>query len=278
MSQVICMVAPNGARRSKEDHPNIPLDTQEIALTAKASLEAGASVIHLHVRNLDGTHSIDIEQYCNAIKKIKEYCGDRLLIQITTEAVGIYNVQQQMDVVYKLKPEACSLAVRELARATNKDLLKFDQWMKENQVLPQWIIYNEGDLEQYRTWVSEGVLCGKAYPVLFVLGNYTKKINAEVSMLATFLASSEAVSSWMVCAFGPNESRVMQDAIKKNGHIRIGFENNLWQQNGELVKDNAELVRDNVLNIKKTGLSVATSVEARQMLTPCYELEGSCYE
>lgn len=268
MSSVICMVAPNGARRTKVDHQQLPMTADELAQTAEAVVAAGATAMHLHVRDVDGKHSLSPKLYRAAIAAIRNVCGQSLLLQITTEAAGIYNVQQQIELVYQLQPQAVSLSIRELAVADNKDISSLDNWMREKKVLPQWILYSEKDLQQYRSWIKDGVLCGSAYPVLFVLGSYANNINAGVEMLKPFLASKQSVSNWMVCAFGYTEQQVMKTVIAKGGHMRVGFENNLWREDQQQVRDNAELVNLSMASIRAQGLTLATVEQTRQLLTP----------
>lgn len=88
--RVAIAVAPNGGRRTKADHPNIPLTPAELARTAAECLEVGASMIHIHVRRPDGRHLLDVDAYRQAIDTIRAEVGDKLVIQITTEALGIY--------------------------------------------------------------------------------------------------------------------------------------------------------------------------------------------
>ena len=113
-SPLIIAVAPNGARKTKADHPALPITPEELAETAARCLDAGASMIHLHVRDDDQKHSLDVSAYRAAIAAIRARVGGELIIQVTTEAVGIYTPAQQMAMVQELEPEAVSLAVREL--------------------------------------------------------------------------------------------------------------------------------------------------------------------
>ena len=96
---VLLAVAPNGARKTKADHPEIPITPDEIAQAAAACAEAGASMIHLHVRDNDDKHTLDPDAYRSAIAAIRRETGDRLVIQATSEAVGIYAPDQQMAMV-----------------------------------------------------------------------------------------------------------------------------------------------------------------------------------
>ena len=107
-------VAPNGGRKVKADHPAVPLTPAELAVTAAQCLEAGAAMIHAHVRNADGSHLLDADAYRDAIAAIRSTVGDKLVMQITSEALGKYTPAEQRAVVQAVKPEAASLALREL--------------------------------------------------------------------------------------------------------------------------------------------------------------------
>jgi 3-keto-5-aminohexanoate cleavage enzyme len=107
-------VAPNGARRTKVDHPRLPMTAAEIARDAAEALEAGAAMIHLHVRDENGAHTLDADLYREAVTAVKQAVGDKLVTQITTEAVGRYTAQEQIAVVDALNPESVSIALREI--------------------------------------------------------------------------------------------------------------------------------------------------------------------
>ncbi len=83
-------VAPNGARKLKTDHPQIPLNAEELSETAKNCFAAGASMIHLHVRDENNRHSLAVDAYKEAIKEIQK-AEPNIFIQVTSEAVGIYS-------------------------------------------------------------------------------------------------------------------------------------------------------------------------------------------
>jgi uncharacterized protein (DUF849 family) len=78
------------------DHPNIPLTPTEMAETAAECLEAGAAMIHVHVRKKDGTHLLDADAYRETTNAIQSRLGDRVVIQITSEALGMYSPAEQI--------------------------------------------------------------------------------------------------------------------------------------------------------------------------------------
>src|SRR5262245_8845842 len=114
MRDVMIMVAPNGARRTKTDHPALPLTPTELAEEARACTAAGATAIHLHVRDREGRHTLDASRYREATAAIREATGPDFVIQITTESVGRFSARDQMSCVRALRPQSASIALREI--------------------------------------------------------------------------------------------------------------------------------------------------------------------
>ena len=92
--KVLIAVAPNGARRSRKDHPALPVTPDEIAETAAACAQAGAAMIHLHIRDERGEHSLDPVRYRQAITAVRKRVGDNMLIQVSSEAAGRFTVHE----------------------------------------------------------------------------------------------------------------------------------------------------------------------------------------
>src|SRR5690606_36709435 len=106
-------------------------------------LEAGAAMIHVHVRDGSGRHLLDADAYRAAIAAIRAETGEKMVIQITSEALGTYSPQEQMDVVRAVKPQAALLALREVLPETGNEAAFGDvlQWMKAGRVAAQFILY-----------------------------------------------------------------------------------------------------------------------------------------
>ena len=109
----LIMVAPNGARRTKADHSALPMTIAETVVAAKACLEAGAGALHAHVRDLTGAHVLDAGLYRELLSEMR-VAVPQMQVQITTEAVGKYTPEEQRELVYKVKPDAVSIAIREM--------------------------------------------------------------------------------------------------------------------------------------------------------------------
>ncbi len=265
---MILAVAPNGARKTKADHPALPITAEEIAMTAAACHEAGAAMIHLHVRDPDGRHSLDVETYRAAIAAVRAAVGRGLIVQVTSEAVGIYRPEEQMRMVRELKPEAVSLAVREIVpdEAAEPAAADFLAWVTAEGILPQYILYSDEDLRRFADLIARGIVPGERQVVLFVLGRYTKGQTSEPRELMPFLAANNRDHLWSVCAFGPRETACAVAAAALGGHARVGFENNLHLPDGHLAADNAALVAAVAEGLSAIGVRPASADEARDLM------------
>ena len=244
MTPLVVMVAPNGARRTKADHPNLPITPEEIARDAALCADAGASVLHVHVRGDDGRHCLDAGRYRAVIAAMRAALGERVVIQITTEAVGRYRPGEQMAVVRELHPEAVSLALAELIPNDGAiaEATAFLGWLRHERIAPQYILYAPEQVARFHDLRARGVIPQRRPFVLFVLGRYASQIEARPQDLLSYLGVHDAACPWSLCAFGPHEAACALTAAGLGGHVRVGFENNLWLADGRLATSNAELV------------------------------------
>ena len=264
--EMMIMVAPNGARRTKADHPALPMTVAEMVADAVACHEAGASVLHLHVRDgRDGGHSLDPALYRQFIAAIRAKLGNRLVIQMTTEAMGMYTAHQQMEIVRELQPEAVSLAYRELFThgCDEKEISAFLFWMARAGIWPQFIMYEEAELAAFINFYERGDCPFPAPFLMFVLGQYGRK-DADPDDLEPFLDMLGGREwPWAVCAFGRREADCVLSAAEAGGHARVGFENNLWLPGGHLAPDNASLVRVAVQTCLAAGRKIMDVEDVR---------------
>jgi 3-keto-5-aminohexanoate cleavage enzyme len=267
-SPCLLMVAPNGARRTHADHPAMPLAPEALATEAMACRDAGAAMMHLHVREPDGRHLLDAGAYREALAAIREAVGEELVLQVTSEAAGRYGPEAQRRMMAELHPEAVSLAVRELFGdakevAASGELCRH---LHETGSSIQYIVYSAGDLAAFNRLRDEGVLPDGSAFLLFVLGRYETPPLADPERLPEFLEVLTPGDSWAVCAFGPTEAECMGLAARRGGHARVGFENNLWRPDGTRVADNAELVRLARCRIEAENRSLMDAAQARAFL------------
>jgi uncharacterized protein (DUF849 family) len=244
-------LAPNGARKTQSDHPKVPLLPDELAQCAKAGLDNGVAMLHLHVRDDAHRHSLDVGRYRLATEAVRKAVGQELVIQITTEAVGVYTPAQQMATVRELRPEAASVGIRELLSdpALTAEAEQFFTWMHAEGIAAQYILYDAADVRAYLALRERGSIPDGRHWVLFVLGRYTAGQTSQPSDLLPFLEAFNAESycgrrpEWSVCAFGRQEADCALSAMLLGGHARIGFENNLLLPDGQTAADNNALLQ-----------------------------------
>lgn len=270
-SPVILINAPNGARRLKVDHPAIPLAPDEIAREAAKARDAGAAMIHLHVRDRAGGHLLDADAYREASAAIHREAGADMLVQITTEAVGIYAPQAQMAVVEVARPEAFSVALRELLPEDADERAAAAFLAREARLgtLVQHILYDSADLVRFQALVARGVIPTRHASVLFVLGRYVAGQQSSPRDLVPILAGYTLALPFALCAFGRQEAACVTAAMACGGHARVGFENNLDLPDGTRAPDNAALVAAAAAGARAIGLRPATPDEARAIFTAC---------
>ncbi|MCB1845344.1 MAG: 3-keto-5-aminohexanoate cleavage protein [Halioglobus sp.] len=269
-SRVMVMAAPNGARRSVADHPAIPITSTAIAECAERLVVEGASVLHLHVRDSSGAHTLDASRYRAAIEAIEDRTGTQLVIQVTTEAVGRYSAAEQMRLVRELRPEAVSLALRELCPdgASEVTAAAFFHWLSTEEIWPQFILYSADDVVRFDDLRRRGLLSCDEPHCLLVLGRYASQMQDDPAELDALLkAAGFSGIPWTVCCFGRREHESALRALAGGGHVRLGFENNMLLADGSVASDNAALIRQFAEATRTTRRRVASADEVREFVS-----------
>lgn len=266
---LILAVAPNGAQKTPADHPTLPITADEIGRTAAACQDAGASMIHTHVRDRGLRHLLDALAYRDAIAAIRRECGPDLVIQITTEAAGRYGTSVQMAIVRDLKPEACSASIREFAGKPEQERAAADffAWTLRESIHVQYILYDMEDLHRFIYLHQRGVVPHARPCLLFVLGRYAKDQQSTPPDLLPFLAADLPFEvDWFICAFGRLEAACALTAAAFGGHCRIGFENNTLLADGQTAPDNTALIRQLASVAPVIGRPLASGKQTRDIL------------
>jgi 3-keto-5-aminohexanoate cleavage enzyme len=263
----IIMVAPNGARKTHKDHPALPVSIEETVNEAADCFAAGATVLHAHVRGKADKHVLEAGLYRELIDELQIRVPE-MLIQMTTEAVGIYTPDQQIACVKGVQPEMISIALREISSDFQRPdfACEFFNWCDEANVHIQHILYSAEDLQQFLEFKNDDVIPPSHDCVLFVLGRYSVDFQSSPDDLEPFLQTDLSKLNWFTCAFGFKEQACVIAGIKQGGHARIGFENNLYQADGAVAVSTAAQVTDLVKKIDSEGLTIATIGETRRIL------------
>jgi 3-keto-5-aminohexanoate cleavage enzyme len=274
LAPVAIAVAPNGGRRTKADHPALPIMPDELARTAAECLDAGACMIHLHVRDQDEKHLLDAEAYARATEAVRAAVGERLVVQITSESVGIYGPAEQMAVVRAVRPEAVSLALRELAPddTSEPEFAEFLAWLRRERIAPQIILYAPEEATRLAGMQRRGLVPFDDIPVLYVLGRYTVgQISHPADLLPYLAPGMPRFADWMTCAFGRHETACVTAAALLGGSVRVGFENNLDLPNGTRAGSNADSVRATAAALAACGCALADAGMLRRAWTKAFD-------
>ena len=231
------MVAPNGARKVKKDHPEVPLTIKETVEVAKNCYEAGAGAIHLHVRNDKGEHVLDAGLYKEALNEL-EHQVPKMHIQVTTEAVGKYSPEEMRKLAYDVTPPGTSIGIAEMIPSRNPtdEDIKLYRYLTEAGTKIQHLLYNPDDISLLVNLLNKAEIPTDGAWCLFVIGHYSGKISypENIPMFLEKMRENNINLDWAICAFAKEEISCLEKAINLGGKIRVGFENSLFMPNGEI--------------------------------------------
>lgn len=239
------MVAPNGANRTKADHPALPVTLDALVTTARACHDAGADGLHIHLRDAEQRHLLDAGLYREALVELRRAVPG-MALQITTEANGIYASPHQRAVALESGADLVSAALREIVQDTPAEqAAAFYSLCAERGIAMQHILYDPAEINLLQQALPQDLFADPSLQLLFVLGRYTPGQTSTPGALDPFLAGLERhgiAPDWMVCAFGQGETACLRAAHEAGGKLRVGFENALVNEDGQPARDNAERV------------------------------------
>jgi 3-keto-5-aminohexanoate cleavage enzyme len=269
VKKVIITAAICGAEVTKANNPAVPYSLEELVNEANSAYEAGAAIIHLHVRWDNGEPTQDRGRYQRAMEKISKVCPGIIILPSTGGAVGM-SVEERIQPV-ELKPEMATVDCgtmnfggNDIFVNTEDMMISFVQRMQEVGVMPELECFDKGMLDTVLRLSKEGIMPEHLH-FNFVLG--VKGGMAAVPENLFFLVSSlPHDATWGVSGVGSNQFDMVVLAILLGGNVRVGFEDNVYVERGKLAANNGELVEKTVKIATMLGREVATAGEARKML------------
>ncbi len=267
MSGAIIMAAPNGARKTGRDHPNLPVSIAATVAEAVACHAAGASILHAHVRGREDEHVLDAGLYRELLAEMARQAPG-MLVQITSEAVGRYSPEEQIAVIRAVQPRMASMCLREItSQFTDSDTARaFFAWCEDNAVHLQHILFSAEELAHFLDYRARGIVPESQRCLMLVLGRYSANQQSGPADLDPFLQHDLDEFDWFTCAFGKREQDCALHAIENGGNARVGFENNLYLPDGALADGSAALVASLAAKLQDRGIPVADGETARQRL------------
>ncbi len=267
MQKLIITAALTGAEVTREHQPNLPLTPDEIAEAAYEAYKAGASLVHVHARDKDGNPTQSYEVYKEIKEKIEAKCP--IIFQPSTGGAVWHTPEERLQPV-ELKPEMATLSCgtcnfgSDVFMNTEEYIEKFAKRMQELGVKPEIEVFEKGMINNALRLVKKGLIEAPLH-FDFVMG-VPGAITGELRDLLYLVESIPQGSTWTVAGIGRYELPLAVAAITLGGHVRVGFEDNVYYSKGELAKSNAQLVERIARIAKELGREVATPDEAREIL------------
>ena len=271
MKPVIIAVAITGSVPRKKDNPAVPITPSEQIESTHQAFEAGASLVHIHVRNPDESSSSDPALFAQVQQGVRKHCPG-MIIQFSTGGRGRHPSARGS--ALHLKPDMASLATGSVNFPTiiYENSASFveglaDQ-MKEQAVLPEIEVFDLSHIYGARKLADLGLINDRPH-VQFVMG-IKNALPAEARILDFLHSELERVlpkATWTAAGIGRHQAEVMDWVLAKGGGaIRTGLEDNIRVTKDQLARSNAELVQMAAQACARHGARLATPAEARMML------------
>lgn len=284
--KVFITCAVTGSAKIPE-HPNFPFKPAHVAAEALAAAEAGAAIIHLHVRHPEtGAPSQSLDDYRDVVGLIRAK-NDEVILNVTTgpgctwmqsqedpslcgPGTLMFTAERRLEHILDLKPDICTLDICTMQLwggvAINLDpmITKMGHMIQDAGVLPEIECFEAGDFVFADDLMAKGALPRNA-PYSFVLGTkYGLPATPEAMMYARNQIPRGA--RWTGFGVSRHSFPMAAQAVLLGGNVRVGFEDTVYLRRGRQAKDNADLVRWGVDLVERLGGDVATVAETRAMI------------
>lgn len=271
MQKLIITAALIGSAPTRKQNPNIPYTPKEIAEEALRSWRAGASIVHVHVRDPQtGKPAFEKDLFAEVVQRVR--AESDLLINLTTSSFSLAGVDahEKRLMPLELKPDLCSLDVGSL-NFRGGVFINPTEWgdmaaerMRQAGVKPEVELFELGHAIQAGDMVKRGLL--EPPPYFQICLGIKWGAPADIETLLSFLPRLPQGSQWSVLGVGPYQLPITTHAMLLGGHVRVGFEDNLYFGRGVKAKSNAEFVERTVKLAKVLQREVASCSEARAIL------------
>lgn len=266
----IIAVAITGSQPTKEQNPAVPIAPAEQIESTHAAYEAGAALVHVHVRDAAGRPSSDPERFRQVQEGVRKHCPG-MIVQFSTGGRG--RDPHERGSALRHRPDMASLATGSVNFASiiyeNPPQLvdELAATMRDLDIKPEVEIFDLAMLYNARTLVDRGLLKAPAH-VQFVMGipNALPAREKTLDFLVSELAEMLPGATWTAAGIGRHQFTVAEWALAHGGHARTGLEDNIYLSKGVLAGSNAALVERTAELCAKHGRRPATPDEARRLL------------
>lgn len=286
-SKVVITCAVTGNLTRPEQSPYLPITPAQIADSALAAAQAGATVVHLHVRDPQtGRPSMELEHYRETINRIRAEAPE-LIINLTTGPGGRFAPSEEdpkvggpgttlmrpelrVAHIAALKPDIATLDLNtmnfgaEVVINTPSNIRRMTEGIRAAGAVPEVELFDSGDCHLAHDLIADGTLAAPGLYSLVLGVKYGFNTTPETMIYARDLLPEGA--RWTAFGIGRGEFPMVAQSWLLGGHVRVGMEDNLYMAKGVLAKSNAELVGRAVEILRTLGAAPATPAEARAAL------------
>tara|TARA_B100001250_G_scaffold72547_2_gene59057 strand:+ start:4616 stop:5449 length:834 start_codon:yes stop_codon:yes gene_type:complete len=269
--KLIISTAVCGSVPSKKQNPNVPYTPMEIANQALGSWRAGAAIAHIHVRDpTTGIPSSELKLFSEVVKRIRGESD--LLINLTTSGFNIDgpDVGEKRLEPLELRPELCSLDVGSL-NFRDGIFMNPSDWvekaasrMKEIGIKPEIEIFDIGHMHQASHLIEQGIIADPPW-IQLCLG-IRWGIEGSLRALCDLHARLPKDVHWSALAPGALQLPITTHALLMGGHVRVGFEDNIYLSRGKLAESNSQFVERTVQIASQLQREIATCDDTRKLL------------
>ena len=270
MEKLIITAAICGAEVTKAQNEAVPYTVEEMVREAKSAYEAGAAILHIHVREDDGTPTQGRERFKVVMDAIRKELPDVIMIPSTGGATGMSPEERLQPT--ELFPEMATLDCGtcnfgdEIFDNTMPTMRAFGKRMIENGIKPEYECFELGHIDTVLGMAKKGEVPGDPMQFNFVLG-VSGCTPATVGNLDYLVKQIPAGSTWTVTGVGRGAWPMVAAGIVMGGNVRVGFEDNIYLEKGHKAASNGELVAKVVRLSKELGREIANPGEARRILS-----------
>ena len=266
---IIC-VAITGSVATKADNPAVPITISEQVESTHAAFEAGASIVHCHVRSENGKPSSDPERFAQLIEGISKYC-EGMIIQLSTG--GRSGSGKDRGGMLPLRPDMASLTVgsNNFPTRVYENPPNLVDWlakeMHKYDIKPEIEAFDLSHIHHAALMKRDGRLSGRIY-VQFVMG-VKNAMPTDKDVFDYYIKTVERLlpsAEWCAAGIGANQLAVNEWCVSQGGHTRTGLEDNVRLDKTTLAPSNAALVKRVVDLCDKYERPVATWSQARKIL------------
>lgn len=266
---ILCC-AITGSLPRKSDNPAVPITVTEQIESSHAAVEAGASIIHAHVRNDDETPSSDPEKFARLQEGLEKHCPG-VIVQFSTG--GRSGAGRERGGMLSLQPDMASISVGSCNFPTRvyenaPDLVDWlSSEMRTYKITPEVEAFDLSHIIQAIDMSKKGALYGNLY-VQFVMGvKNAMPVDRDVFDFYVHTMQTRAPDAqWCAAGIGASQVVINEWAIAAGGHTRAGLEDNIRMDRSTLAPSNAALIKRAADLCAKYERPVATPAQARAIL------------